>query len=129
MKKAIIPILIILASIVFNSPFQKGGPDSTFILYIFTFPLINLFVILPLKELPIKWKVIAFIPATLISTFISTLIITIPIVDWYFNSKTWFLWESPQKQLTNMLNFSSAWLISWLIIKIVRKVKLYTTQG
>jgi|TARA_B100000795_G_C22583513_1_gene354730 hypothetical protein len=129
MKKTIIPAIIIITSIVFNSPFQKGGPDTTFIFYIFTFPLINLFVILPIKELTVKWKLITFIAVTLISTFLSTLIITMPIVDWYFNSKTWFLWESPQRQLTNILNFSSAWLISWALIKIVRKVKLYTSQG
>lgn len=113
------PLLIaILAAwiTVVPSSFQKGGVDSVFyFLTALTVAFIVQLVLTFFEKTKFVESILLGLSLTVITLFLSHLVIMPHIVDLLFGDKTWFLWQAGYRLLINMVYFGINILVPILL--------------
>ena len=112
------------------SHFQKGGVDNDFYFIIALF-VTAISVLITLRFDNFHWieRILVSFPFAFISLFLTTLIIGPKIVEYFYDDKTWFLWETKHRLFINTifygLNATILTLLSFVYFKLRGQMKAH----
>ena len=97
-------IALLAWTILTPSHFQKGGVSNDFYFLIALFiNVISVLISLRFEKFHWKERILVSFPFALISLFFTTLIIGPKIVEYFYDDKTWFLWETIHRLFINSM--------------------------
>ncbi|HVX25155.1 MAG TPA: hypothetical protein VHB70_02340 [Parafilimonas sp.] len=126
---ALITGLLLIWIIFTPSHFQKGGVDEEFYFVIaFFVTFISILICLLFDTFSLIEKLLISIPFAFVSLFIMSLILGPLIVDFFYNDKTWFLWQTKHRLFINSIYYGLNAAILSLLANMYFKLRRLLEQ-